>query len=218
MFFACGQKGFVVKGTLKGDSVAVKDGVAMLYNPRSKVMVDSAKITDGRFEFKNDKVKPGDYAIFVRNAKDAIPIFLEDGRFTVEADIDRLASATVKGGETQNLNNLVREKREEIMPRKELNALQAELMTDIPEERRVEINDMIQKGAQQFEDFKMDLAKKNPNSFYAANYIMYNYTKFPLEEAKPLIEKVLNNKKFENYLKINVLRQYAENMKNQGKW
>lgn len=218
MFFACGQKGYTIKGTLTGDSVTIKDGTAMLYNPMGQVMVDSAKITDGRFEFKSDKVKPGDYAIYVRDAKGSIPIFLEDGKFTVEADIDKLTAATVKGGETQKLNNLVREKREEILPRKEYNALQAELMTDIPEERRAEINDMIQKGAKEFEDYKLDLAKKNPNSFYAANYIMYNYTKLPLEEAKPLIEKVLNNKKFESYKKIDVLRQFADNMKNQGKW
>lgn len=218
MFFACGQKGYTIKGTLTGDSANVIDGIAILYNPIGKVVADSTKITDGRFEFKSDEVKPGEYAIYVRDAKGSIPIFLEDGKFTVEADIDKLASAKVKGGETQNLNNLVRDKREEILPRKEYNALQEELMKDISEERRAEINDMIQKGAKEFEDFKLNLARKNPNSFYAANYIMYNYTKLPLEEAKPLIEKVLNNKKFENYKKITVLRQFTENMKNQGKW
>lgn len=218
MFFACGREGYTIKGTISGDSVTVKDGSAILYNPMGQLMVDSVKITDGCFEFKSDKVKPGNYAIYVRDAKGSIPIFLENGKFTVAADIDNLMSATVKGGETQNLNNLVREKREEIMPRKELNALQEELMSDISEERRAEINDMIQKGTKEFEDYKLELAKKNPGSYYAANYIMYNYTKIPFEEAKPLVEKVLDNKKFENYLKINVLRQFAENMKKQGKW
>lgn len=218
MFFACGREGYTIKGTISGDSVTIKDGTAILYNPIGQLMVDSTKITDGRFEFKGDKVKPGNYAIYVRDAKGSIPIFLENGKFTVEADIDKLVAADVKGGETQNLNNLVKEKREKIMPRKEYNALQEELMTDISEERRAEINDMIQKGAKEFEDYKLELAKKNPDSFYAANYIMYNYTKLPLEEAKPLIEKVLENKKFENYLKIDVLRQFAANMKNQGKW
>lgn len=218
MFFACGQKGYTIKGTLTGDSVTVKDGSAYLYNPIGQVMADSAKITDGRFEFKNNKVKPGNYAIYVRDAKGSIPIFLEEGKFTVEADINKLSSAIVKGGETQNLNNLVKEKREEILPRKEYNALQDELMKDIPEARRNEINDMIQKGAKEFEDFKLALAKKNPDSYYAANYIMYNYTKLPIEEVKPLAEKILNNKKFENYLKIDVLRRFVDNMKNQGKW
>ena len=143
MLFACGQKGYTIKGTITGDSVTIKDGTAMLYNPAGQIMIDTTKITDGRFEFKGDNIKPGSYAIYVRDAKGAIPIFLEDGKFTVEADIDKLASAMVKGGETQNLNNLVRKKREEIFPGNEYNALQEELMTDISEERRAEINDFL---------------------------------------------------------------------------
>lgn len=218
MFFACGQKGYTIKGTITGDSAAIKDGTAMLYNPVGQIVIDTTKIIDGRFEFKGDEIKPGGYSIYVRDAKGAIPIFLEDGKFTVEADIDKLASAMVKGGETQNLNNLVKQKREEIFPGKQYNALQEELMTDISEERRAEINDFLQKGAKEFDAFKLDLAKKHPDSYYAATYIMYNYTFLPHEDAKPLIEKVLNNKKFENYKKIDVLRQYVENMKNQGKW
>ena len=218
MFFACGQKGYTIKGTLTGDSDAIKDGTAILYNPVSQFIADSAKITNGRFVFRNDKVNPGSYAIYVRNAKGSIPIFVEDGKFTVEGDIDMLSSATVKGGETQDLNNLIKKKREEIMPKEVYNALQAELMTDISEERRTEIEDLIQKGLDEFNAFKLDLAKKNPDSFYAATYIMYNYTFLPHEEAKPLIESVVNNLKFDDYLRIDVLRRYMQHMKDQGKW
>ena len=218
MLFACGQKGYTIKGTITGDSVAIKDGTAYLCNPIGNIMIDSTKITDGRFEFKSDDVKPGSYVIYVHGVKGFIPIFLEDSKFTIEADVEKLVSATVKGGETQNLNNLLKKKGEEIMPREKYNTLQEELMTDIPEERRTEIENMIQERLKVFEDFKLDLVKKNPDSFFAANYIMYNYTNIPLEEAKPLIENVLNNKKFENYLKIDVLRRYAKHMKNQGKW
>ncbi len=219
MFFACGQKGYVITGTIEGDGHPVKDGTAVLFIPVGLEVVDTAKITDGKFEFRSTEVNPGNYAIGVRDVQGSIPIFIEEGRFTVKADIEKLSAGRAEGGETQNLNNIVKDKREEILPRNEYNALNQELMSDIPQERRDEINAIIEKGAKEFDDFKLELAKKHPDSYYAANYLIYNYSNLPFEEVKPLADKILSNKKFENYAKVPVVRRFMEIMEkeNQGK-
>ena len=104
MMISCSPKGWVIQGNISGDEAEGK--TVYLYKGVSfyKIVVDSAVIKDGRFEFHDEKlVSPDLYTIMffpddTRGImgdrgyafRPVIPVFLDEGTYEIRAEWDKI--------------------------------------------------------------------------------------------------------------------------------
>ena len=96
---ACGSKTneYNVNGTIEG----VSEGQAVLQKIESTgpVAVDSTQIVDGEFNFSGTVEYPELYLVFIDDNQMPVAFFLEQGNIDINANIDNMDEADVKGSD-----------------------------------------------------------------------------------------------------------------------
>ena len=111
MMISCSPKGWVIQGNISGDEAEGK--TVYLYKGVTfyKIVVDSAVIKDGRFEFHDEKlVSPDLYTIMffpddTRGImgdrgyafRPVIPVFLDEGTYEIRAEWDKIPMEDLNG-------------------------------------------------------------------------------------------------------------------------
>lgn len=122
---ACGNQTntYEVNGTIDG----VKEGTAVLKKIESSgpVAVDSTEIADNSFSFSGEIKHPELYLVYVNDNQMPVAFFLESGDVKINADIDSLQKAEVKGSE---LNDKFQKFNDEVPSNDRAQELQQEFM------------------------------------------------------------------------------------------
>ncbi|MBD3289645.1 DUF4369 domain-containing protein [candidate division KSB1 bacterium] len=125
--------------TINGNIEGAPDGMVYMqvYAPGYKaIVIDSAKIKDGVFEFTGKINKPKYYYLRINDKQRAVNFFVEPGSLTVEGSWDDLKNIKVTGSKTQDefdafyteLENRRKEMREQGVEEEELYEKRAEMI------------------------------------------------------------------------------------------
>ncbi|TKG94825.1 AhpC/TSA family protein [Puteibacter caeruleilacunae] len=104
LFASCGDKGFVINGTLEGMDTG-KLYLKKLEKGRM-VAVDTAELQAGQFSFDGKVGLPELHYILMENDKPLFPLFVENSSITIQAKKDSLQSAVIAGSESQDVFQL----------------------------------------------------------------------------------------------------------------
>ena len=109
---------YTVKGTIAGDSEALVNGKAYLFNQdRENPFRDTVDVVNGKFEFKGTVVTPEPYIISIDGVPGMLSVFLENEVFTVNGSDTAFSESVVTGGQAQTMMNRYSAGAEEIADR-----------------------------------------------------------------------------------------------------
>ncbi len=95
---------YLISGTITGDSEALVNGKAYLYNAdRDFPIRDTADVVDGMFIFAGTVDTPEQYTITIEGVRGGIKFFLENDVYSITAVDTLMKDAKVEGGRTFQL-------------------------------------------------------------------------------------------------------------------
>lgn len=160
--------GYVIKGVIKGENIALKDGIVYIQRSNTKSPFDSTQIRKGRFTFKGKLQMPDRYMVYMKELNYNIPIYLENTEFRVEAHSDNLREATVTGGLNQELSNKTSLKSRSVMKKYNLNHILGELIkADLSPELRSQYSSVVNRANGEMKNFIDSIVTAYPTSFYS---------------------------------------------------
>lgn len=191
-------EGYLIKGVIKGEEIAIKDGMIYIQKANTKSIFDSSQIKNGRFTFKGKLKMPDKYMIFMEELNYNIPIYLENTRFKIEAHSSNLREATVTGGLTQQLMNSTASKSRSIMTKYNLNHILGELMKpDLKEELRSQYSSVVNQANSEMKNFIDSIVTENPTSFYSLLNLNEIANIESIEKLEKRVESFKNSEEFE---------------------
>ena len=209
------KEAYVINGHITGNSTAIKDGYAYLVGVGIDVPPDTVKIKNGEFRFSSGSVVPGMRTITFKGLRGNIRIFLEEGEFFVSAADTALGKAVVKGGETQELFNLVQMRREEILPDNTYRTLRLESRLDgTSEARKKEITAQVRAAMDSLDRYSEDLVEQHPDSWFAVDYLLNRMSDIPHERLVRLSEGVMTSPMFDGSPDAETVREFVRNEEN----
>ena len=210
---SCARKDvYVINGHIAGNSAAIKDGYAYLTGAGIDVPRDTAVVKDGVFRFSAPEVIPGQRTITFKGLRGNIRIFLEEGTFSVEATDSLLSRAVVKGGETQELFNMVDRRRNEILPDDTFISLSLESrLGATSEERKQEIVRQIKAARDSVKGYTEGLAVSNPASWFTVDYLLNNMSDIPYEKLVEMSSEIMSSHKFDGNEDAETVRAFVRN-------
>lgn len=162
------EKGYVIKGNIKGTNPALQNGIVVLSNPDISI-ADTTTMVNGSFTFKGTTPCTESYLITVP----AIPsirmhIFLENTKFHITA-IDTLPMETIiEGGPTQAVFNKLEKYQKDFANRSNPELLEQEYFNEkTSEQRKKEIENIFSAYGKSIDSLKKQLEEENPLSFYS---------------------------------------------------
>ena len=101
-FFACTNQapkdGYVINGDIAG----LKDSMIYFRTTQGdSMMVDSAKVTDGKFTFKGKAEEPKMASIFLQDRRGGFNLYVENATIDIKGKVDSLSSVKITGAPTQ---------------------------------------------------------------------------------------------------------------------
>src|ERR1700739_4190324 len=94
-------KGYVINGTLR--KAADNSYIYLTHKYNDVTYIDSAKISGEKFTFKGKTPEPNIYYITLRKIENPqLTFFVDNTTISINASIDSLASAHIKGGATED--------------------------------------------------------------------------------------------------------------------
>ena len=170
---SCNQEpdGFTIDGTLRGE---IEEGTNVflkkLGDNNQPVEVDTATITNGKFQFKGTAAAPELHYIFVDKAQGYTAVILENGTIDYSAQKDSLGFAKVKGTLQNNVFGDYLEKSRALsqQARSIQEDLQNATKNGSPEASIMALRDEMQELQEAYKAFELDYIKDNPNALISA--------------------------------------------------
>ena len=100
-FFACKQAP-KDSYTINGDITGLKDSLIYFRTSAGDSMVvDSAKVTDGKFTFKGKTEEPKMASIYLQDRRGGFNLYVENAAINIKGNVDSLSSVKITGAPTQ---------------------------------------------------------------------------------------------------------------------
>ncbi|PKP06704.1 MAG: hypothetical protein CVU10_03875 [Bacteroidetes bacterium HGW-Bacteroidetes-5] len=208
------DEGYEVKGVIKGEDMALKDGVVYIQKANTKSVFDSTVIKRGRFKFFGKLEMPDKYLIFMKELNYNIPIYLENTKFRIEALSENLREATVTGGQTQDLMNKTASKSQSVMTKYNLNYVLGELVKpDTDDKLRAKYSSIVNSANREMKSFSDSLIAANPTSFYSLLNLYELVNVGDIEELQNRLEIFENSSKYKGSSYLIKIRETIEKRK-----
>lgn len=201
IMFACGEKKqtYTVNGTIEGKT----EGTAYLVVPGETSMdtLASAPITDGTYTLTGNLNGTTFAFITISGQRGGLPIFLENGVFTVTYGQN---AAIEGGGPAQQLSNAMDKQFSEVqqvyVPKQQLlresfNEAHAADDAEKMDEIRAEFDELIN----EIQDKNSEILKANGDSYVAAYHVYTMGQRLSLEDLKELFSVLSENAKMTTY-------------------
>ncbi len=191
-------KGYVIQGTISGDSTAFKTGKVYLSNfDKENPIKDTTDAVDGKFTFKGEVLSPEQYGLTFEGVDGRIALFLENAKYKVEVKDGDFSKAVIVGGATQTLYNQQNTKRDELYKVSNLEEALAEYrLPETTTERRAEIVKLYNEMDSVMTKFQDSLIAANPLSHYALQNLKSKVNDLSIEEAETMLAPFKADVKF----------------------
>ena len=181
---------YTVKGTITGDSEALINGKAYLFNQdRENPIRDTAVVVDGVFKFTGSVITPEPYVISIEGLPGMVSIFLENEDFTVTGVDTAFAESVVTGGQAQTKLNRYADSAEELAERYGLNdvieVLGSAEVTEIEREEAMRTYEQYQNAV---EDLKRSLVADAPVSNLALYLLSQDYIYLDVDTLSSMLD------------------------------
>lgn len=212
--FSCTNKGYVINGTINGDSDALKDTEVYLSalvgdNPKT----DTAKLINGRFTFKGECEFPFYYAITIKGINDRCVFFLENEKFTINANGLDLRSADVKGGSTQNLIKELKSKEEILSQKYDIQTIYSKYSDPATTSaEKEELMASYEEFSAKVEKLSDSLTSLYPASFFSLTKLYEEHMDIKYEELISKLEVFASNDELQNHPVLVELTKVADNI------
>lgn len=187
---ACGgQDQYTLSGTIRGISDA--DIYLQQRVDKEYVTVDSAKTSDGTFEFTGSAEIPDVYYLTIPGKRGMFMFFLENSNMTLEAHADSLRFAELAGSSVQDEYIEFQEGIEEIYEK--LNALYAEYRTALSAGDTAiakELENSMDEVYESVGERQMDFLEANPSSFVAPFIVQSLHYGKEADEIEEMLNKL----------------------------
>jgi len=202
---------------LTGNLVGITEGSIVLVPIENKELPnDTVKIENGKFIFAGNIPEPAIYQLIVVGKEEKGYFYAENSKMTFTGHADSLMKAVISGGKTQDYSNDMDKSFSELSEKFKVQELREELYiinpaNPITRERKVEINELLDKFSKEYNQLKFNFIKKNPKTYYSA--ILVNELSFAKNAVE--IESYLNllDPKLSSYTPIVKLREKVDQMK-----
>ena len=179
-----------MKGTITGDSEALINGKAYLFNQdRENPIRDTAVVVDGVFKFTGSVITPEPYVISIEGLPGMVSIFLENEDFTVTGVDTAFAESVVTGGQAQTKLNRYADSAEELAERYGLNdvieVLGSAEVTEIEREEAMRTYEQYQNAV---EDLKRSLVADAPVSNLALYLLSQDYIYLDVDTLSSMLD------------------------------
>ncbi len=211
MIVACApQNGFTLKGKFTSDNAELLNGPIYLISRAG--VADTAEMVNGEFSFAGELAEPTDYYLLVGSER--LPLFLENAKYTVNADLSNLRKAKIEGGETQTLLNKMQAIAEEVQAGYNLDSLaQAFNMAKTPEERE-QIYAVFQAVNDEIDARKKELIENNKDSYFAFREFSSEFTYIDYEQARATYEYYAAIPKFQKLSLMARIKEHLDRLEN----
>mgnify|MGYP001778960231 CR=1 FL=1 len=168
---------YTVKGTITGDSEAVINGVAYLFNQdRENPIRDTAAVVNGVFEFTGTVVTPEPYVISIEGVPGMVSIFLENDNFTVTGVDTVFSEAVISGGQAQEMLNRYSASAEDLAEQYGLNeAIEVLSSVEATEADRDAAMEAYQKYQEEVGNMREAMIAEAPVSNFALYFMSQEY-------------------------------------------
>jgi len=203
-------KGFVIKGFIDGVEPQILDGILYLRHSKNGTLpIDSAVVKEGEFLLQGHIDIPDKYLLIIKGIPNAIPLFLENDKYSVRGDSKNLRDAVVSGGVSNRLFLLTNHKNRVIYQKYNLDVVLKRLVELPPlDSTRESFENSLDSANYTMREFIDSLVSSNPLTFYSLHNLMANSrsAKLSLVEAElevfradsvfikhPFYEEISNN-------------------------
>ncbi|MCK9303898.1 MAG: DUF4369 domain-containing protein [Bacteroidales bacterium] len=206
------QSGFKLTGNIRG----ITDGTIYLTSYDGKPHTDTVLLKDGKFEFSANLTQPVQYMMMVEGRDRAYAMFYADNsKMTLTGHVDSLFKATITGGETQDLVTELNRRAMELQKLHKVGELSKELYNrggnKVTPEREAEINSLMDKFNQEYEQLRIDFIKENPKAYYSAILVKQMTSGKSAEETAKYLG--LLDKELETTTIVSEIRKNLDEMK-----
>lgn len=212
------NKGYVIKGEIKGKDEIIKNGTIYLRTQsKDYIIIDSTNIINGKFQFVGKVETPDKYIIYLRGISKGIPIFIENERFWISSQLSNLADAKIKGGKTQQIIDCIKKMDIKTRAKYEIGKTLSELRDiKISEQRKTYLIKIIESANNDMRHYIDSVRKDNPvSNFTLINTIEVANT-LSLDELVSIYNsfscknEFVNNRNVFNLKKIISIREKLE--------
>ncbi|MFA6770513.1 MAG: DUF4369 domain-containing protein [Bacteroidales bacterium] len=181
-------KGFVIKGFIDGVEPQILDGILYLRHSKNGTLpIDSAVVKEGEFLLQGHIDIPDKYLLIIKGIPNAIPLFLENDKYSVRGDSKNLRDAVVSGGVSNRLFLLTNHKNRVIYQKYNLDVVLKRLVELPPlDSTRESFENSLDSANYTMREFIDSLVSSNPLTFYSLHNLMANSrsAKLSLVEAE----------------------------------
>lgn len=101
-FFACTSQAPKDSYTINGDITGLKDSLVYFRtNIGDSMVLDSAKVTDGKFTFNGKAEEPKMASIFLQDRRGGFNFYVENAAIDIKGNVDSLSEVKITGAPTQ---------------------------------------------------------------------------------------------------------------------
>ena len=160
---------FKITGTLEG----LTDGKIVLISVTDRTIIDTAVVENGSFTFTGSVQEPSQYYLMVKATRASTLYFYnENSNITIKGHVDSLMKAVVKGSKMQDDSQLYNERVKALSEKFKVTELRREMYSRDPrgtvtEERKKEIEAILDTYAKENEQLTRDFIKEFPKSNYS---------------------------------------------------
>jgi len=170
---SCNQEpeGYTINGTLTG---GLEEGTNVFLkrigDNNQPIEVDTATITDGKFQFKGVSTTPELHYIFVDKIKGYTAVILENGTIDFSAQKDSLGFASIEGTLQNDVFADYLEKSRALsqQARSIQDDLQKATQNGSPEATIIALRDEMQELQEEYKGFELEYIKSHPNALISA--------------------------------------------------
>lgn len=211
---SCGghKGGYLIEGEISGKAPVVSSGEAYLTGI-GFMHRDTAKVENGVFKFKADRTIPGYHTITFSGIRGHIRFFLEDGKFKVTAVDSTLSKAEVTGGETNELDKLVLQKKNSVLT-DDAYRLLMKLSRNGDDAAKEKAKATIKAAEDTLNAYSESLIAEHPSSFFAVNYLFSSISDLPIDKLEKMAAPFMEDSRYNGYLPAETVREYVLNEKN----
>ena len=204
--------GYLIEGEISGKAPVVSSGEAYLTGI-GFMHTDTAKVENGVFRFKADRTIPGYHTITFSGIRGNIRFFLEDGEFKITAVDSTLWKAEVTGGETQDLDKMLEQKKNSVLSDNAYRLL-LKLSKDGDDAAKEKAKATIKAAEDTLNAYSERLIAEHPSSFFAVNYMFMRVSDLPFDELEAMAAPFMEDSRYNGYLPAETVRQYVLNERN----
>ena len=181
---------YTVRGTITGDSEALVNGKAYLFNQdRENPFRDTVDVINGKFEFKGTVVTPEPYIISIDGVPGMLSVFLENEVFTVNGSDTAFSESVVTGGQAQTMMNRYSAGAEEIADRYDvMSAVDVLRSSEATEAEREEAMETYNRYQEDVENMKNALVAEAPVSHFALYLLSQEYMYLETDSLSGLMD------------------------------